>query len=623
MRIQKILERPIFMSADRSGATTGTASLPLRSEIDENYKWDLTDIYSNEDDWNKDFDWVKDNIDNYKNFVSKLSESANMLLQCLQFDDEINIKLERLYLYSMLAKDSDMRATKYQAMNDKIKSLYAQISTANSFIHPEILSITEEKLSQFLISNKKLDLYRHYIDDLLRTRPHTLSPEQEKILALSSETTQVAYNVFSMFTNADMKFPTIEDDKGKSMEMSHGRYYMTMYSKNRDFRERAYKNYYKPFSDYVNTFAALFNGSLKSNIFNAKARNYNSAREAALNRNNIPVSVYDNLIDNTNNNLKPLHRWAKLKKKLLKIDGLHPYDTYVTLFPIKEKKYSYEDAREIVINALRPMGNEYIGSLQTAFNNRWIDVYETRSKRSGAYSSGTTFGVHPYVLLNWTDLLNDVFTLAHEMGHNMHSYFTGISQPYPYANYTIFLAEVASTFNEALLLDYLIKNVNSKEEKLYFLEKYLNNIASTFYRQTMFAEFEMKVYAKSEKGQALTHADLCKLYNEMYQKYWGPEMVVDTEENYTWARVPHFYYNFYVYQYATGFVASEALSEKVLTEGNPAVKKYLNFLKAGSSNYSINILEDAGVNMNSPEPVLATTEKMNQLIDEIESTLNS
>ena len=622
MRIKKDFESRIFLPDDKTGSTSGTASLPLRSEIDEKYKWNLADIYPNEENWDKDFEWVKSNVDSYKKFVGKLCESADILLECLKFDDEIGVKLERLYLYSMLAKDSDMQVTKYQAMNDRVMNLYAQISTVNSFIRPEILAIPEDKLSQFINSNKELKVYKHSIDNLIRTKPHTLSPDQEKILALSSETTQVAYNTFSMFTNADLKFPVIKDDEGNQIEMSHGRYYAAMYSRDRNFRERAYKNYYKNFSDYVNTFASLFNGNLKSNIFNSRARNYKSAREAALNRNNIPLSVYDNLVNNTNENLKPLHRWSALKKRLLNVKELHPYDTYVTLFTMEEKKYSYEEAKEVVITALKPMGEEYLNSLQTAFDNRWIDVYETKSKRSGAYSSGTTFGVHPYVLLNWTNLLNDVFTLAHEMGHNMHSYYTGISQPYPYANYTIFLAEVASTFNEALLLDYLIKNVNSKEEKLYFLEKYLNNITATFYRQVMFAEFEMKTYAASEKGQPLTHEDLCKMYSDMYQKYWGPEMVLDKEESYTWARIPHFYYNFYVYQYATGFAASETLSEKVLTEGNPAVNKYLNFLKAGSSNYSINILKDAGVDMNTREPVLAVTKKMNQLIDEIESTLN-
>jgi oligoendopeptidase F len=623
MRMRKIFDSSTFLCLSDKDSITTAVSLPSRSEIDEKYKWNLKDIYESEDQWDKDFNWVQDNIGNYKNFVGKLGNSANDLLNCLKFDDEMGIKLQRLYLYSMLAKDSDMRVTKYQAMNDRIKSLYAQISTENSFIRPEILSISEDKISQFLNSGNELKVYKHYIEDILRTKPHTLPPDQERILALSSETTQVAYNTFSMFTNADMKFPVVEDDEGKLVEVSHGRYYAAMYSKDRKFRERAYKNYYKPYKEYVNTFSSLFSGNLKSYIFHAKARKYNSAREAALDNNNIPVSVYDNLVESTNSNLKPLHRWAELKKKLLNIDELHPYDTYVTLFSMKEKKYSYEEAKKIIYEALMPMGDEYLNTLHTAFDKRWIDVFETQAKRSGAYSSGTTYGIHPYVLLNWNNLLNDVFTLAHEMGHNMHSYYTGLSQPYPYANYTIFIAEVASTFNEALLLSYLIKNSGSKEDKLYLLEKYLNNITTTFYRQVMFAEFETNAYNLSEKGEALTHEVLCKMFGDLYKKYWGPAMVIDEEESYTWARVPHFYYNFYVYQYATGFAASETLSNKVLADGKTATNKYLNLLKSGSSDYSINLLRLAGVDMDSPEPVIATTQRMNQLLDELEGIINS
>ncbi len=615
MSVKKIFDNTKY-------SKTEVSSLPSRSEIDEKYKWNLSDIYKSEDLWEKDFEWVKGNIDGYKNFKGELGNSSESLFECLKFDDEIGIKLERLYLYAMLSKDSDMSVTKYQAMDERIKNLYAQVSAANSFIRPEILTIPEEKLLKFLDTNNELKVYRHLIEDLLRTKVHTLSQEQERILALSSEATQACYNAFSMFTNADLKFSPVKDTEGRTIEISHGRYYAAMYSKNRKFRQQAYKSYYQPYKDFVNTFAALFNGNIKANIFHAKARNYRSAREAALDKNNIPLSVYDNLVENTNKNLRPLQRWAVLKKKLLKLDELHPFDTYVTLFSIEEKKYTFEEGKEIIYEALKPLGGDYFNSLKTAFDKRWIDVYETHSKRSGAYSSGTTFGVHPYVLLNWTDLLNDVFTLAHEMGHNMHSYYTGLSQPFPYANYTIFLAEVASTFNEALLLDHLIKKSVSKEEKLYLLEKYLNNITSTFYRQTMFAEFEMLVYDKSENGHALTHEDLCRMYRELYQKYWGPNMVIDEEENYTWARIPHFYYNFYVYQYATGFAASEALSEKVFADGDPAVNKYLNFLKAGSSDYSINILKAAGVDMSSPDPVIAVAQKMSQLLDELESTLN-
>jgi len=598
------------------------SSLPLRDEIEEKYKWDLSDIYKSDDDWENEFKWVEDKLPEYEKLKGTLSESPEKLLACFRFDDQIGMKLGKLYLYAMLAKDSDMRITKYQAMEERIKSLYSKVAAAASFIKPELLQIPDEKLKSYVEASEDLKVYRHFIDDLLRTKAHTLSKNEEEILALASEITQTPYNAFSMFTNADIKFPVIKDESGKEIEISHARYYAAMYSKDRDFRERAFKNYYAPFVKYANTLSTLFNGGLKTNIFNAVARKYNNALEAALDKFNIPVSVYNNLINTANENLKPLHRWASLKKELLGLKDFHPYDTYVTVFNnVTEKKYTYDEAVKIVYESLKPLGEEYLHVLNTAFTNRWIDVYETQAKRSGAYSSGTTYGVHPYILLNWADLLNDVFTLSHELGHNMHSHFTGESQPYPYANYSIFLAEVASTFNESLLLDYFITNASSKEDKLYFIEKYLNNITTTFYRQVMFAEFEALVYSKTESGIALTVDSLCELYGSLYQKYWGKEMIIDDEERYTWARVPHFYYNFYVYQYATGFAASEVLSKKVKTEGKPAVEKYLNFLKAGSSDYPLNILRNAGVDMNSPEPVLSTTQKMNELLNEMESLI--
>ena len=594
-------------------------SIPERETIEEKYKWDLTHIYPTLDAWENDFKWIENNISGYKKFEGKLAESAAILLSCLKLDDSIGIKLEQLYLYAMLAKDSDMRITKHQAMDDRIKTLYSKVSTASSFLNPELLKIPENDLRKMIQASDELKVYEHLIDDLLRSKGHTLSNSEERILALASEVTQAPYSVYSIFTNADLKFPLIKDESGIEMELSHARFYSAMHSKDRNFRERSFKSYLNNYQDYINTFTALFNSNLKTNIFNAQARNYNSAREAALDRNNISLPVYDNLVDSVNKNLSPLHRWASVKKKLLNVDMLHPYDVYVSIFSnVEEKKYSYDDSVDIVLKSLEVMGDEYIGSLKKAFENRWIDVYETKAKKSGAYSSGTTYGVHPYVLLNWTDLLNDVFTLSHEMGHNMHSYYTGINQPFPYANYSIFLAEVASTFNESLLLDYLIKISDSKEQKLYLLEKYLNNITSTFYRQVMFAEFEMIVYDRTEKGESLTSDLLCKLYSEIYQKYWGPDMVVDESEEFTWARIPHFYYNFYVYQYATGFAASEVLTQKVKSDGNNAVQKYLQFLKAGSSDYPINILKNAGVDMNSPQPIIAVSQKMNNILDELE-----
>lgn len=602
--------------------TTESKIIPERDSIDPKYKWDLSDIYKSDDDWEKAFSSVSVQIDEYKNFEGKLAEGPENLLACFKFDEQINIKLDRLHLYAMLSKDSDMRVGKYQSMDDRIKSLYAKVGAASAFVRPELLQIPDKKLLEMIESNSELEIYKHSIEDLLRSKKHTLSNQEEKILAMSSEITQTPYNAFSIFTNADLKLPEIEDDQGDITELSHGRYYSAMYSKNRDYRERAFKAYLGSFKNYINTFTVLFNGNLKTNIFNARARNFNSALEAALHRNNIPVSVYHNLIESVNKNLQPMYRWASLKKKLLGLDRLHPFDVYVTVFNShNEKKYNYEEGVDIVRDSLKIMGDDYLSSLNKAFNNNWIDVYETKSKRSGAYSSGTTFGVHPYVLLNWTDLLNDVFTLTHEMGHNMHSYYTGKFQPYPYANYSIFLAEVASTFNESLLLDHLLEIAQSREEKLFLLERYLNNLTATFYRQAMFAEFEMTVHQKTENGESLTADILNEMYSNIYQKYWGPDMFVSDEEQFTWARIPHFYYNFYVYQYATGFAASEVLANKVKSEGELAVTKYLDFLKAGSSDYPINILTKAGVDMNSPEPVLAVSNRMNQVLDEMEKLL--
>ena len=596
--------------------------IPERSEITEEYKWNLTDIFENDDEWESTFESVTDNISGYKKFEGTLSTSAKRMLECFKFDEEISVKLDRLHLYAMLSKDSDLRVGKYQSMDDRIQSLYSQVGAASAFIRPELLKIPDAKLMEMIESNSDLKIYRHSIENLLRSKKHTLSNSEEKILAMASELAQTPYNTFSIFTNADFQLPKVEDENGVMIELSHGRYYSAMYSKDRDYRARVFEAYLNSYKSYINTFTTLFNGNLKTNIFNAQARNFNSALEASLHKNNIPVSVYNNLLESAGKNLQPMYRWAGLKKKLLGVDQLYPYDVYVTIFNSQsEKKYTYEEGVKIVLDSLKVMGSDYLSSLEKAFSNKWIDVFETKGKRSGAYSSGTTFGVHPYVLLNWTDMLNDVFTLSHEMGHNMHSFCTGENQPVPYANYSIFLAEVASTFNESLLLDYLLETSESKKEKLYLLERYLNNLTATFYRQIMFADFEKIVYERTEKGESLTADVLNDLYKNIYQKYWGPEMSVPEEEQYTWSRIPHFYYNFYVFQYATGFAASEVLAKKVKNEGADAIKKYLNFLRAGSSDYPINILKSAGVDMNSPEPVQAVSDRMNQVLNEMEELL--
>jgi oligoendopeptidase F len=413
--------------------TGGTASIPARKKIDEKYKWNLGDIYKSDDEWEIDFTWVEKQVEGYRSFEGKLHESADILEKCFSYNDSVGIKIERLYLYAMLAKDSDMRISTYQAMDDRIKTLYSKINAASSFINPELLNIPDKKLLEMINSKKELQVYEHAIKDLLRTKAYTLSKSEEQILALSGDISQTPYNTYSMFTNADLKLPEVIDDEGNKIVVSHAKFYSAIYSKDRGFRERAYKGYLDAYKDYSNTFSTLFNGTLKTNIFYANSRKYDSARAAALDKNNIPLTVYDKLVESVNQNFAPLHRWAGLKKKLLGIDELYPYDVYVTVFnSVKEKKYPYDEAVKIVLDSLQIMGDDYLSSLKTAFENRWIDVYETQAKKSGAYSSGTTYGVHPYVLLNWTDLLNDLFTLTHEMGHNMHSYYTGNTQPFPY-----------------------------------------------------------------------------------------------------------------------------------------------------------------------------------------------
>jgi len=601
-------------------ATEG-GSLPERDEIDENYKWDVSHIYQNDEEWEAEFAKIQSMIDGYDKFRGSISKDATALAECIKFDELVSMTVEKLHLFVMLKKDSDLRVNKYQGLNDRIRNLYTIAGSKASFILPE-LNVTPDSVIEEAISKFGLEGYEHFFDDLKRRRAHTLSEKEEMLLALSSSVTGGAYEIFSIFSDADLKFPTVTGESGEEQEMSHGRFYAALYSKDSAYRERAYKAFYSPFKDYANTFSVIFNNNLKGKIFNARARNFGSSLEAALHTNNIPVSVYDNLIETVSQNLAPMHRWAEIKRRMLKQDKIHPYDSYVTIFDSSEvKKYNWEEARKLVVDSLQIMGSEYLEAINRAFDNRWIDVYETAGKRSGAYSSGCTYGTHPYVLMNFTGNLNDVFTLAHEMGHNMHSWFTGETQPPVYADYSIFLAEVASTFNESLLLEHLIKTSESKSQKLSLMEKFLNSVTATFYRQTMFAEFEKIAYARVENGEALTATELKELYKSLYSKYWGEAMHVNEEEEYTWARIPHFYYNFYVYQYATGMAASEALVSLVKKEGQPAVDRYLNFLRSGKSKYSIEILSDAGVDMRKPDAVTAIISRMNNIIDEMETLL--
>lgn len=600
---------------------SSTGSLMSRDKIEDKYKWNLTDIYETEELWQKEFDYIKSKIEEYKEYEGKIGKSADSLLAALKFDEEIGIKYDRLHLYSFLAKDLDLAETKYQSMAGRLQDLGSKLGSATAFIRPELIAIGEENIKKYLFENEELATYGHYFVDMFRTSEHSLDKDKEEILSMTMQMRQTPYQTFSYFKNADIKYPTTTDSDGNEVEISEGRYYSALFNKDRAYRERVYKGYYSPVIEHRNTLSSLFNGNIQGQIFISKVRKFDSTREAALKPNNIPLEVYDNLVKTVNDNLAPLHRWAAIKKKVLGVDKLHPYDSYVSIFESAEKKYSYDEGRKIVRESLLPLGEEYLTALDKAFDNRWIDVYETKGKRGGAYSSGTSYGIHPYVLLNWNHQMNDVSTLTHEMGHNMHSYFTEKYQPYVYADYPIFLAEVASITNEALLLDYLIENSKSKLEKLNLIEMYLNKIVTTFYRQTRFAEYEQLVHEKTEAGESLTTDDLSKLYSELYQKYWGADMEVDNEESYTWARVPHFYYGFYVFQYATGLAAAELIAKNVKEKGQEGVDSLMQFLKAGKSKYAIDVLKDAGVDMTKPEPVRAVIDTMNRLLDELEAEL--
>ena len=609
----------IYYSNDKNN--NGVKVYSNREQIENAYKWNLKDIFESEDKWQETFDWLKSKAGEYNQFKGKLGESSETLANCLKLDEDISIALGKLFLYAMLSKDIDLGDSKYTSRYEECMGLYSILTTESSFISPELLAIPEEKLWAFVNENKFLQVYKHFFDNLLRKKEHTLSANEERILALASPVVTIPYNTFSIFENSDIEFPKIKDEEGKEIEISHGLYTASLYSLDKEYRKRVYKNYYIPFKKYSNTLVTLFNGNIKTAIFSAKARNYKSTLEASLKPNNIPVAVYDNLINTVADNLQPLHRWAEIKKKKLGNGELHPYDSYVTLFPDFEKKFTYDESKEILLEALKPLGEQYLEDIKRAFDNRWIDVFETKGKRSGAYSSGVTFGVHPYVLLNWHDQMNDLFTFAHEMGHNMHSYYTAEAQPYPYANYSIFNAEVTSTLNEALLLEYLIEKAANEQEKLALIEKHLNNVVATFYRQTMFADFEKEVHMLSENGQVLTPEALCELYHKKYSEAWGSAMTVDEEESFTWARVPHFYYDFYVYQYATSFAASQDLVAKLKTEGQTAIDRYHEFLKAGNSKYPLEVLADAGVDMTKPDPIKAVVTKMNNLLDQMEELL--
>ncbi|MBS4177398.1 oligoendopeptidase F [Lederbergia citrea] len=601
---------------------TAVKTLPARSEISEEMTWRLEDIFSSDEAWEKEYDGIKEILKDAGQYKGQLSESAEKLFEALEFQSMVSERMGKLYTYAHMRYDQDTANSHYQGLNARAESLYSVLASEFSYVVPEILAMDESKIAQFIEQNEDLQLYRQALEEINLQRGHVLSAEQEALLAQASEVLGSSSTTFGMLNNADLEFPVIKDENGEEVQISHGNFIRFLESQDQSVREEAFKKVYETYGAFSNTFSSTLGGAVKKDNFYAKARNYDSARHAALAANNIPESVYDNLVSTVNKNLHLLHRYVKLRKKVLGVDELHMYDLYTPLVKDVKMEIQYDEAQQLVIDGLAPLGEEYTGILKEGFENRWVDVVENKGKRSGAYSSGT-YGTNPYILMNWQDNVNNLFTLAHEFGHSVHSYYTRKSQPYPYGNYSIFVAEVASTCNEALLGDYLLKQTEDKQKRLYLINHYLEGFRGTVFRQTMFAEFEHLIHQKAQNGEALTPDMLTKEYYALNKKYFGEEDIhIDEEIGLEWSRIPHFYYNYYVYQYATGFSAATALSKQILEEGEPAVERYLDFLKAGSSDYPIEVLKKAGVDMTTAEPIEAACKVFEEKLAEMEALLS-
>ncbi len=573
-----------------------------REDIPGEFTWDLESIFARNDNWERDFQALQGRIPELEALKGTLAQSGQALLNVLQKRDEIFEVLERLYVYSSMRKDEDTTNGLYQGMADRAMQLYVRVTTAASYIEPEILALPQDVLDQYLRETTGLSLYKHQLDDLNLKRPHIRSTEVEAVLAATGEISDAPDSIFSMIDNADLKLPNIKNEEGEEVELTQGNYLTYIRSQDRRVRKDAFEALHGTFLKQRNTIAATLSAQVKVDVFHTRQRSYSSCRERALSRYNIPVNVYDNLIATVSEYIPLLNRYMKLRKKMLALDELHMYDLYVPIVEETTDEITYQEACNTVVAALAPLGTDYINTLKKGFAQRWIDVYETPGKRGGAYSGGA-YGTHPFILLNFQNKRDSMYTLAHELGHSLHSFYTRSHQPYQYGDYTIFVAEVASTLNEGLLTEYLLQKTSDPAQRLAILNHSLEDIRGTLFRQTMFAEFEQEIHSRAEQGEPLTADTLSATYSKLNEKYYGGEAVVDDLISIEWARIPHFYYNFYVYQYATGISAAASLVQQILHEGQPAVERYLKFLSSGSSDYSIELLKKAGVDMTTPEPV--------------------
>lgn len=594
----------------------------LRCEIEDKYKWDLTKIYKDEKEWQKDFDDVKEKILKVLEYKDSFLSNGKKLYEYLKYDEEVSRKLEKIYYYAHLNYDADTLDEKYKVMTNKVSDLFTKYNELSSFVVPEILKLDEEKLNTFYKEEEKLEDYRFSIENIYRFKNHTLDEEKEKMLSNLSKCLSNPEETYEALTDSDFEYDYITDEKGNKVKFNESNYSLFIKSKDRSVRKKAFEMLHNKYKKYIRTITSTYKGEVENNVVLAKIRNYDSAISASLYSDNVPVDIYDNLIKVVNDNMNVLYDYYDLKKEILSLDCLHMYDTYVEIINKIDKKYSFDEAKEIVIDALSVLGDKYVKNLKKAFDEKWIDIYHSKGKRSGAYSSGN-FDVNPYVLLNFEGTLNDVSTLAHELGHSMHTYLSCKNNPYQYSSYEIFVAEVASTVNELLLANYMLKNSKNKDEKLAIINHILDLYKATLYRQTMFAEFEKETHKLREKGEVLTSDLLSNTYYNLVKKYFGPNVLCDDLIRYEWARIPHFYYNFYVYKYATGISAASYIVDGILNNKEGALENYINFLKTGGSMYPLDELKIAGVNLNSKSVILSAIKTFEKYLKEFKDIYNS
>lgn len=592
--------------------------LKTREEIAPQYKWRLEDLFPSEDAWEQELKRLEKIVPEAARFKGTLNNMESVL-EMLRFTDEISLALERLFVYARMSRDTDNACSKYVSWVDRVTSLMVRYDESTSYIRPELNDIDSELLLEWAGDARMKD-YDYQLRELVRGKKHVLSDESERILALSGEIGDSYDTIYTMLSDVDLQFAPIKDETGSEQPMSHGRYRLYLESRRRDIRRQAYESMYKAYESQINTVAAIYGSSVKKDVFYTRARNFPSCRERALFGGDIPVSVYDGLLDAVGEKLPVLHDYVALRKRVLGLDDLKMYDMYVPMFEAFEGEYTFEDACSLVLEALAPLGEKYTSVLKKAFSEGWIDVYETKGKSSGAYSWGA-YGTHPYMLLNFQGRLDDAFTLAHEAGHSMHSYFSDEAQSYPKAQYLIFVAEVASTVNEVLMLKHLINKTEDEAVKKYLLEFFLEQFRTTVFRQTMFAEFELIAHEHAEKGESLTREWLCETYGGLNKKYYGMSVETDQLISLEWARIPHFYRAFYVYQYATGFCAAVAIASRILKEGQPAVSDYMKFLSSGGSNAPIELLKLAGVDLSDRIVLNSSLEEFSRTLNELKGML--